>query len=197
MKMETIIRRNLPKLTKKRVTSSRCTRVRQDPFPKSFSTNWYEADTGEEGEDTIFQNRGKLYRFVNGNWMERGQGIFKLNVARADEEKFSGESESAGPRRARFIMRTHATHRVVLNSPIFKEMKVGNIQGDEPTGKKALTFSVPVDGRLELHLVRVRTSPGLANFCGTECLANHAAQMGKEDDIMKLWQEVKALQKAM
>ena len=61
-------------------------------------------------------------------------------------------------------MRTHATHRVVLNSPIFKEMKVGNIQGDEPTGKKALTFSAPVDGRLELHLVRVRTFLGLESL---------------------------------
>ena len=61
-------------------------------------------------------------------------------------------------------MRTHATHRVVLNAPIFKEMTVGTIQGDEPVGKKILAFSVPVDGRLELHSVRVGTSPGPASL---------------------------------
>ena len=55
-------------------------------------------------------------------------------------------------------MRTHATHRVVLNAPIFKEMLVGDPQGKEPTGKKTLSFSVPVDGRLEPHMLKVSFS---------------------------------------
>ena len=32
-------------------------------------------------------------------------------------------------------MRARGTHRLVLNTPVFKEMKVGTADGDEPTGK--------------------------------------------------------------
>jgi Ran-binding protein 3 len=32
-------------------------------------------------------------------------------------------------------MRTDGVHRVVLNTPIFKGMKVGTPEGNEPTGK--------------------------------------------------------------
>ena len=38
-------------------------------------------------------------------------------------------------RRGRILMRTDGVHRVVLNTPVFKEMNVGTKEGDEPTGR--------------------------------------------------------------
>lgn len=40
--------------------------------------------TGEEGEDTIHQVRGKLYTLDEGAWKERGTGLLKLNVRESD-----------------------------------------------------------------------------------------------------------------
>ena len=56
---------------------------------------------------------------------------------------------------ARLIMRAAATHKVVLNARIFKEMSIGDAGGNEPKGK-SLMFSVPVDGKLIPHTLKVR-----------------------------------------
>ena len=37
-----------------------------------------EVKTGEEGEDVLFDQRGKLFRFVDSEWKERGVGQLKL-----------------------------------------------------------------------------------------------------------------------
>lgn len=51
-------------------------------------------------------------------------------------------------------MRTTATHKVILNTPIFKELSMSDQKGQEPKGKQIL-FSVPVDGKLIPYLLRV------------------------------------------
>lgn len=109
-------------------------------------------DTGEEGENTIFSNRGKLYCFQEG-WKERGLGQFKLNVKQRSSEEDA--SEDTAPVEARFIMRTHATYKVILNASIFKDMSIGNGQGESPTGK-AVIFSVSIGDKVTPHLLRVR-----------------------------------------
>lgn len=78
--------------------------------------------------------------------------MFKLNVTRKnpDEDNENDRSKT----QARFIMRTFATHKVILNAPVFKEMNMGDNQGKEPTGR-AVYFSVPVDGKLVPHTLRV------------------------------------------
>ncbi|MCJ1415895.1 hypothetical protein MMC32_002230 [Xylographa parallela] len=128
-----------------------------------------EVETGEQDEDTIFSNRGKLYRFVEKKWAERGVGLFKLNVKRRDgvSEVVKGETTT----QPRFVMRTQATHKVILNAPVFKEMKISDLEGKEPSGKAAM-FSVYVDGKLTPHLLK----------------------MGKEDDIKALYHKVQRLQ---
>lgn len=37
-----------------------------------------EVKTGEEEEIPLFENRAKLYRFVEGEWKEKGRGVFKI-----------------------------------------------------------------------------------------------------------------------
>lgn len=83
-------------------------------------------ETGEEGESTLFSCKAKLYHFTGKEWKERGIGTFKLNVTEAE-----GDQNMT----ARLIMRTVGVFRVVLNTPVFKGMKVGDNAGKEPTGK--------------------------------------------------------------
>ena len=49
----------------------------------------------------------------------------------AGEPDFNSKFE----RKARLIMRARGTHRLVLNTPVFKEMIAGTHDGKEPTGK--------------------------------------------------------------
>jgi hypothetical protein len=58
--------------------------------------------TGEEDEDLIFKGRGRLYRFREGEWKERGTGDMKL--LRHKTEK-----------RIRFILRQDKTLKIVAN----------------------------------------------------------------------------------
>ena len=113
-------------------------------------------ETGEQDEDTIFSNRGKLYRFVEKKWAERGVGLFKLNIKRRDTVTKNEKDETVT--QPRFVMRTQATHKVILNAPVFKEMKISDLDGKEPSGKAAM-FSVYVEGKLTPHLLKVRFSP--------------------------------------
>ena len=104
------------------------------------------ADTGEEGEDSVFtSSRAKLYGF-EGSWKERGAGTFKLNVA-----MLSSDDSDARPKKARFIMRAHQTFRILLNSPVLKKLKIEKFK----TSKKTLTIGVWEDGKLVPYLITV------------------------------------------
>lgn len=114
-------------------------------------------ETGEEHESTIFTSRAKLYNFVKDDksgrkeWKERGLGTLKLNVVKPTPE----EHESSAPKRARFIMRAEGSHRVVLNSPVQKELKVGDAQGGRPAGGYVY-FWGSVDGKPTLELLQLK-----------------------------------------
>ncbi|MCJ1291908.1 hypothetical protein MMC34_003456 [Xylographa carneopallida] len=142
----------------------------EEPEVDSSKFHLQEVDTGEQDEDTIFSNRGKLYRFVDKKWAERGTGLFKLNVKRHDAASNVADGEVTT--QPRFIMRTQAIHKVILNASVFKEMKITDLEGKEPSGKAAM-FSVYVDGKLTPHLLR----------------------MSKDDDIKALYHKVQRLQK--
>lgn len=123
-------------------------------------------ETGEEGEESHFQGRGRLYHFVSGQWAEKGSGLIKLNMVfdnpedeeqADDENRPESHNEEMKLQAARLIMRTAATHKVILNARIFKEMKIGDAAGNEPKGK-SLLFSVPVEGKLVPHTLKVRSS---------------------------------------
>ena len=51
-------------------------------------------------------------------------------------------------------MRAHQTFRVMLNAPIFKQMKFGNSKGDEPKGR-TLSFAVVENGKPTPYQIKV------------------------------------------
>ena len=112
-------------------------------------------ETGEEGEDTVFTCRAKLYHFEpdTKEWKERGVGQFKINTAWAPPTE---DSEHSTPK-SRLIMRTDGVHRVVLNTPIFKGMKVGTSDGGVPKGK-TINITGSEGDKMGLFLLKVRLS---------------------------------------
>ncbi|GMF72027.1 unnamed protein product [Aspergillus oryzae] len=100
----------------------------------------------EEGEKTYFSSKAKLFQFSNGEWKERGIGTFKVNVKATDGK----EDKKA----ARLIMRADGVLRVMLNTPLFKGMKVGDASGNEPKSKQIHLASLE-EGRSVPTLLRV------------------------------------------
>lgn len=102
-----------------------------------------QVETGEENERELFRApRAKLYNLETGEsgtarWKERGVGGLKLNL-------------HVENKKARLLMRTEATLKVILNTPIFEGFKFDRaterslrFQGYDPEdAKKPLTFLV-------------------------------------------------------
>ncbi|KAH9842073.1 Ran-binding domain [Teratosphaeria destructans] len=105
-------------------------------------------ETGEEGEETLFSCRAKLYAFsaVEGKkeWRERGLGTLRLNC-----------SEKGDKTQARFLMRADGSHRVALNSPIKKEFKFGAADGGPPQSGYFM-FMGTIDGSTGVELLQLK-----------------------------------------
>ncbi|GAA6047158.1 hypothetical protein JCM3770_006928 [Rhodotorula araucariae] len=92
-----------------------------------------ETVTGEEEEQIVHSVRCKLYAMHEGQWAERGTGVLKLNETKKAEDK----------KGARLLMRADATHRLLLNTPLFaafsievhseKYVRFSAIEGSTPT----------------------------------------------------------------
>ncbi|KAL1968595.1 hypothetical protein VTN77DRAFT_1805 [Rasamsonia byssochlamydoides] len=106
-----------------------------------------EIETGEEGEKTYFSCKAKLFHFTGGEWKERGVGTFKVNVREPEDPEKDKTT-------ARMIMRADGVLRVMLNTPIFKGMTVGDVSGQEPKGKQLNLLSLE-EGRSVPLLLRV------------------------------------------
>jgi hypothetical protein len=104
-------------------------------------------ETGEEQEKTYFTCKAKLFHFSNKEWRERGLGTFKVNVKVTD-----GVEDKKG---ARMIMRADGVGRVMLNTPLFKGMKVGDAAGNEPKSTKQIHLASLEDNRSVPLLLRV------------------------------------------
>ncbi|KAF2836029.1 hypothetical protein M501DRAFT_280467 [Patellaria atrata CBS 101060] len=125
-----------------------------------------DVETGEENETTVFVSRAKLYTYVKVDgksdkkeWKERGVGTLKLNKRNASTTVNDDDTE-AGPKvepvKARFVMRADATHNVILNTAVQKDLKVGDPQGGPPKGMYVY-FWGSVDGKaLELMQFKLK-----------------------------------------
>ncbi len=107
--------------------------------------------TGEEEEQTDFTCRAKLYNFVTGaegkkEWKERGLGTVRLNCKRATEDSKTS---------ARLVMRAEGSYRVILNTPIKKEIKFGAPSGGPPEGGY-LYFMGAVEGGSGLEMLQLK-----------------------------------------
>jgi Ran-binding protein 3 len=113
-----------------------------------------ELETGEEDETVTFSNRAKLYNFVAGadgkkEWKERGLGVVRLNV-----KKPAPDDKDSKPL-ARLLMRADGSHRVILNTPIKREIKFGSASGGQPQGG-LLLFMGTVDGKTGLEMLQLK-----------------------------------------
>lgn len=141
-------------------------------------------DTGEEGEDSVFTSgRARLLGFEERVWKERGSGTLKLNVATSYPE-----ASETPLKKARFIMRAHQTFRVLLNSPILKEMKIDYFK----TSKKSLNIGVWEDGKLIPYLITV--CPELCR--DRETMAN-LVQLHNDVEAKTLLEEVKRVKEQL
>ncbi|KAK1058614.1 hypothetical protein LTR74_013252 [Friedmanniomyces endolithicus] len=115
-------------------------------------------ETGEEDEETEYSCRAKVYNYATTKledgstkkeWRERGLGVLRFNVNRG-----RGGREGERPK-ARFLMRADGSHRVVLNTPVSKEIKVGAPMGGPPQGGLMLFFGT-VEGGSGLEMLQVK-----------------------------------------
>lgn len=99
-------------------------------------------------------------------WKERGLGVLRLNV--------SNDSDSTAPK-ARLVMRSDGSHRVILNTPIQKGLKFGTITGERPV-QGYMYFMGSLDGQPKLELLQLKAKAPFA---------------------MELWDHIADLQKQM
>ena len=122
-----------------------------------------DLETGEEGEATEYSCRAKLYNFVANaegkkEWKERGLGVIRLNVQNATQ------GDDASSPRARLLMRADGSHRVILNTPVTKEIKFGAPKGGPPTGGY-IYFMGAVDGKASLELMQLKVCYATSAIC--------------------------------
>lgn len=85
-----------------------------------------EVKTGEEDEQTLFEHRAKLLRFVKESkeWKERGLGIMKVMVSNSD------------PNKVRLLMRREQVFKLCCNQLLSKDTKFNEM----PKMKAALSW---------------------------------------------------------
>ncbi|KAF2125068.1 hypothetical protein P153DRAFT_119925 [Dothidotthia symphoricarpi CBS 119687] len=133
----------------RRSSSHLLSQRKPSPATTHISTNTPTAtETGEEGENTVWAGRAKLYTMdgkgTERSWKERGAGTFKFNIT-IDE-----------PKKARFVLRADGTHRLLLNAAVTPQMVFGgDSHGAKPKDVRLLFNSPTADGELEMHLLKV------------------------------------------
>ncbi|XP_065336958.1 E3 SUMO-protein ligase RanBP2-like isoform X2 [Cloeon dipterum] len=109
------------------------------PLPDEVAPN-----TGEEEENVLFENRAKLYRFVDGEWKERGTGLMKI-------------LESMETSKVRILMRRDQVLKVCCNHFIPSDIVLSHISGNDKTWSWAAQDFADETVRVEKFGVRFKT----------------------------------------
>ncbi|KAK7485488.1 hypothetical protein BaRGS_00023298 [Batillaria attramentaria] len=108
--------------------------------------------TGEENETILFENRAKLYRFVGGEWKERGLGVFKIL-----QHKETG--------RIRVLMRRDQVLKICCNHYITPELDLKPMPRSD--GKAWIWYAMDFsesEGKMEQLAIRFRDAEIANNF---------------------------------
>lgn len=110
-----------------------------------------EIVTGEEDEDVLHEDRCKLYRFVNGEWKERGLGQIKI----LRHKKSS---------KVRILMRRDQTHKVCSNHFLLPEMTIDAMKNQEKAAIWVANDFSDEEARIEKLSARFKTPDQAKNF---------------------------------
>jgi E3 SUMO-protein ligase RanBP2 len=128
-----------------------------------------DVKTGEEEEDVLYCHRAKLFRFVSGEWKERGLGDIKI-LKRRDNGKL------------RVLMRREQIFKICLNHVLTSDVKY------MPKDAKTWLFSAPdySEGELtnEQFCVRFKNAEIAQEFLKAvnDALGGASSDTGKEPD---------------
>ncbi|CAL1542870.1 unnamed protein product [Lymnaea stagnalis] len=104
-----------------------------------------EVKTGEEEENILFEARGKMYRFVSGEWKEKGVGVVKI-------------LEHKETKKTRVLMRRDQVLKICCNHKIEPALNLQPMAKSE--GKAWVWYALDFtesEGRMEQLALRFRT----------------------------------------
>ncbi|KAF9123063.1 hypothetical protein BGW39_009304 [Mortierella sp. 14UC] len=107
-----------------------------EKMPDDTKSQLVDSRAGEEGEETVFEVRAKLYAVVDGENKDLGIGQFRVN-------------ENTENKKRRMIMRTGGTGQLILNNWVIQGM------GPQRTKNFVTIFAVE-DGKPKKFLLKVK-----------------------------------------
>ncbi|KAK2705042.1 hypothetical protein QYM36_017173, partial [Artemia franciscana] len=132
-----------------------------------------EVKTGEEGEEVLFDERAKLYRFVDKEWKERGTGQIKIL-----KDPETGKH--------RIVMRRDRVHKVCANHPIEESLKINFM----PNTNNSLFWAAPDHSEgsmvIEKFSVKFKEEEGAKRFkevfeAGVEAAKKRPKEVKKDE----------------
>ncbi|GFN96053.1 E3 sumo-protein ligase ranbp2 [Plakobranchus ocellatus] len=129
-----------------------------------------ERKTGEEDEVILFESRGRMYRFVTGEWKEKGLGVVKI-------------LEHKDTKKARVLMRRDQILKVCCNHVIDSNLNLQPMAKTE--GKAWIWYAMDFsdeEGKMEQLALRFKTAEIANQFKAVfdKCRESHKASPSKE-----------------
>ncbi|CAG9803980.1 unnamed protein product [Chironomus riparius] len=127
-----------------------------------------EIKTGEENEEILFEERAKLFRFVDKEWKERGLGNIKI-------------LKNKSSNKCRIVMRREQIHKLCANHAITSEMELKTTQNETNLIWGANDYTEE-EMKLEKFLVRFKYAEQAKKFRDIfEC----AKKLANSEDSLK------------